>query len=69
MTVFSIAVNFWFQHLGSEKLKLTKHWEHLVEYLKAIETMQITPEKMKNVLQFYGYRCTQYRIFLKVLVK
>jgi hypothetical protein len=26
------------------------------EYLKAVESMAISPEKMKNVLQFYGLK-------------
>jgi dTDP-4-dehydrorhamnose 3,5-epimerase-like enzyme len=54
----SISVNFWFQHIESEKLKLTKHWNHMVEYLKCIEKMEISKEKMKNVLQFYGMKVT-----------
>lgn len=52
----SISVNFWFQHLGSEKLKLDKHWTHLVAYLKSVETMNISMQKMRNVLQFFGMK-------------
>lgn len=50
----SIAVNFWWQHLESEKLKLTRHWGHMTEYLKAVELMKIPNDKMKNVLQWLG---------------
>jgi len=49
----SIAINFWFQHLGSEKLKLTKHWGHTEQYLLAVTDMIITPEKMCTVIQYY----------------
>jgi len=54
----SISINFWFQHLGSEKLKLTRHWVTMVDYLEAVEKMQITSEKMRNVLQFFGIKVT-----------
>lgn len=30
----------------------------MVEYLKCIEKMEISKEKMKNVLQFYGMKVT-----------
>lgn len=49
----SISVNFWFQHLASEKLKLTKHWSHMEQFLEAVANMKISPEKMKKVLQYY----------------
>eukprot|EP01116_Phalansterium_solitarium_P013552 TRINITY_DN30937_c0_g1_i1.p1 TRINITY_DN30937_c0_g1~~TRINITY_DN30937_c0_g1_i1.p1 ORF type:complete len:402 (+),score=133.98 TRINITY_DN30937_c0_g1_i1:85-1290(+) len=49
----SISVNFWFQHLESERLKLTKHWCVLEQELLAREQMQISPAKMRNVLSFY----------------
>lgn len=52
----AVAVNFWFQHLQSEKLKLDRHWGHLEQYLEAVAHMEITEQKMRNVLQFYGYR-------------
>jgi len=58
----SISVNFWFQHLGSERLKLTRHWGHMVEYLVMIEQMDITKEKMRNVLQFYGLKVTDEEV-------
>jgi len=49
-------VNFWFQHLGSEKLKLDRHWGHMCDYLEAVEQMEITVQKMKKVLEFYGMK-------------
>ena len=49
----AIAINFWFQHLGSEKLKLTKHWGHTEQYLLAVTEMIVTPEKMRTVIQYY----------------
>lgn len=48
----SVAVNFWFQHLESERLKLTRHWPHMEEYLIAVFHMEITDEKLLNVLRF-----------------
>eukprot|EP01114_Cavostelium_apophysatum_P016581 TRINITY_DN4753_c0_g1_i1.p1 TRINITY_DN4753_c0_g1~~TRINITY_DN4753_c0_g1_i1.p1 ORF type:complete len:369 (-),score=90.59 TRINITY_DN4753_c0_g1_i1:240-1346(-) len=58
----SVSVNFWFQHLGSEKLKLTRHWGHMVDYLSMVEQMEITKEKMRNVLQFYGMKVTDEQV-------
>jgi len=56
----SIAVNFWFQHIGSEKLKLTKFWPHMEEYLLAVENLHnTTPPKMVTVLQFLGVKTTE----------
>jgi hypothetical protein len=52
----SISVNFWFQHLGSEKLKLSRHWGVIEQYLTSVENMDISLEKMRNVLQFFGYK-------------
>ena len=58
----SIAINFWFQHIKSEQLKLNKHWLHIEQILLAIKDMSITHTKMKNVLQFYGLKVTDEQV-------
>jgi len=52
----SISVNFWFQHLESEKLKLTRNWPSIQGQLESVAKMQISKDKMRNVLQFYGLK-------------
>lgn len=37
----SIAVNFWFQHIGSELLKLNRFWPHLEQWLLAVEVYSL----------------------------
>jgi Cupin-like domain len=50
----SIAVNFWFQLLASEKLKLSTLWPVIEKQLELTAEMFITREKMRNVLKFFG---------------
>jgi len=50
----TIALNFWFQHVGSEWLKVYRHWQHMEQYLEAVESMQASDSKYRGVLQFYG---------------
>ncbi|EGC33788.1 hypothetical protein DICPUDRAFT_154113 [Dictyostelium purpureum] len=53
----SISLNFWFQHMGSEMLKLTKLWGHMEDYLDAVYNMstnQVSNDKMKSILNYLG---------------
>ncbi len=49
-------MNFWFQSLTSEKLKVDKHWRAVEKHLEAIENMEITTQKMKNILEYHGVK-------------
>eukprot|EP01133_Synstelium_polycarpum_P001532 gene1532-1789_t len=55
----SISLNFWFQHLGSERLKLTRNWPHMEAYLEAIYSMNVNQEKMVSLLMYFGQGYTQ----------
>ncbi|KYQ89443.1 transcription factor jumonji [Tieghemostelium lacteum] len=50
----SISLNFWFQHMGSEYLKLTKHWGLVQEYIQTVYTMNISKERMHSLLLYFG---------------
>ncbi|PRP73186.1 hypothetical protein PROFUN_03500 [Planoprotostelium fungivorum] len=52
----SVSINFWFQHAKSESLKLTHHWCVIERLLDSTSHMIITHDKMKNLLEYYGYR-------------
>eukprot|EP01132_Coremiostelium_polycephalum_P008281 gene8281-10175_t len=50
----SISLNFWFQHMGSERLKCNRYWGHIQDYLESVYSMQIGEEKMASLLQYFG---------------
>eukprot|EP01139_Manchomonas_bermudensis_P021606 Amastigsp_a683668_23.p1 type:complete len:379 gc:universal Amastigsp_a683668_23:1167-31(-) len=50
----AVAVNFWFQHLGSEELKLDRHWAVVEEHLVAAAQMTLAPSKWPGVLRYHG---------------
>lgn len=52
----AVAVNFWFQHLGSEALKLSIHWPIIEEYLEAACAMALPDKRLHGVLQYHGLR-------------
>ncbi|EGG13888.1 transcription factor jumonji [Cavenderia fasciculata] len=50
----AISLNFWFQHIGSEKLKCTRFWPHMEEYLNAIYNMDMKEERMTTLLMYFA---------------
>ncbi|GAM22333.1 hypothetical protein SAMD00019534_055080 [Acytostelium subglobosum LB1] len=57
----SISVNFWFQHMGSERLKCGRLWPVMEQYLEAVKGIQATEEKMTSLLMYFGEGYSQKR--------